>query len=238
MAPRLNELHPSLVHFPIALLPVAIGADLLARATGSRRLSEVGRLLMPVAAASAAVSAAAGLVAAVEANAQGKAGDILVTHRNINLSLTAVSAAMAAWRLGEDEASPAYLALGLAGIGALGYSAYLGGKMVYEHGVGVKPADGLQDGDSPELAPGHLAEAARRAAADLAASIPPTIADLKAGRLAPSLGQDLENPEHFAPTGRPVGYGAAGSTGGAVGSTAAGTTDGAPDGAGAPESIP
>lgn len=221
MAPRLNELHPSLVHFPIALMPVAIGADLLARVTGSRRLGEVGRLLMPIAAASAAVAAAAGLVAAVEANAQGKAGDLLVTHRNMNLSLTAVSAVMAAWRLGEDEASAGYLALGLAGIGAMSYSAYLGGKMVYEHGVGVKPADGLHDGDSPELAPGHLAEAARRTVSDLEASIPPIVDDLKAGRLAPSLGQDLENPAHLAPTGRPVEGSAP-----------------APEGAGAPESIP
>lgn len=230
MPPRLNELHPSLVHFPIALMPVAIGADLIARVTGSRRLAEVGRVLMPVAAASAAVSAAAGLVAAVEANAQEKAGDLLVTHRNMNLSLTAVSALMAAWRWGEDEPSAGYLALGLAGIGAMSYSAYLGGKMVYEHGVGVKPADGLHDGDSPELAPGHLGEAAKRAAADLKASIPPVVDDLKAGRLAPSIGQDLENPERLAPTGRPVGNGSGGA-----GASAAG---GAPDGAGAPESMP
>lgn len=219
MAPRLQELHPSLVHFPIALMPVAIVADLLAHVTGSRRLAEVGRTLMPVAAASAAVASAAGLVAAVEVNAQGKAGDILATHRNMNLSLTAVTTLMAAWRMGEDEPSVGYLALGLAGLGALSYSAYLGGNMVYEHGVGVKPADGLRDPETPQLKPGQLGEAARRAAADLKASIPPTIEDLKAGRLAPSLGQDLENPMGAPPTGR------AGS-------------DPVPDGAGAPESIP
>ena len=230
MPPRLQELHPSLVHFPIALMPVAIGADLLARVTGSRRLAEMGRVLMPVAAASAAVSAAAGLVAAVEVNAQGKAGDLLVTHRNLNMSLTAVSALMAAWRWGEDEPSAGYLALGLAGLGALSYSAYLGGKMVYEHGVGVKPADGLRDGDAPELAPGQLAETARRAAADLKASIPPMVDDLKAGRIAPSIGKDMENPERLAPTGRPPGS--------STGEAGASTPDGAPEGAGAPESIP
>lgn len=230
MPPRLQELHPSLVHFPIALMPVAIGADLLARVTGSRRLAEVGRVLMPVAAASAAVSAAAGLVAAVEVNAQGKAGDLLVTHRNLNMSLTAVSALMAAWRWGEDEPSAGYLALGLAGLGALSYSAYLGGKMVYEHGVGVKPADGLHDGDAPELAPGHLAETAKRAAADLKASVSPMVDDLKAGRIAPSIGKDMENPERLAPTGRPVESRAGGAGDGAP--------DAAPDGAGAPESIP
>ena len=239
MPPRLNELHPSLVHFPIALLPVAIGADLLARVTGSRRLADTGRALMPIAAASAAISAAAGLVAAVEVNAQGKAGDLLVTHRNLNLSLTAITGLMAAWRWREEEAGPGYLALGLAGLGALSYSAYLGGKMVYEHGVGVKPADGLQDGDSPAIAPGHFTEAAKRAAHDLQASIPPIVEDLKAGRIVPSIGQDIENPEGFAPTGRPVGSAARGSTGGATNGAAydAGAAP-APDGAGAPESIP
>jgi uncharacterized membrane protein len=35
MAVRLNEIHPSLVHFPIAIMPVAIGADLLGHVTGA-----------------------------------------------------------------------------------------------------------------------------------------------------------------------------------------------------------
>lgn len=203
MAAKLQELHPSLVHFPIALLPVAIGADLLARVTGSRRLSTVGKALMPVAAVSAAVSAAAGLVAAVEVKAEGEAEALLVTHRNMNLSLTAVTGLMAAYRMGEEEAGAGYLALGLAGLGALSYSAYLGGKMVYEHGVGVKPADGLREGDAPELKPGQLGEAARRMGADLAASVRPVVDDLKAGRIAPAVGHSHENPASLTPAGRP-----------------------------------
>ena len=222
MAIKLQEIHPSLVHYPIALLPMSIGADLLARVTGSRRLATVGQVLMPVAAATAAVSAAAGLVAAVEVKAEGEAAALLTTHRNMNLSLTAVSAAMAVWRMREEEAGPGYLALGLAGLGALGYSAYLGGKMVYEHGMGVKPAGGLRDGDTVEGTPGHLGEAARRAAQDLEASIPPTIADIKAGNIAPAVGHSHENP-----TSSPPG-----------GPAASGVNAPAPEGAGAPESIP
>lgn len=217
MAAKLQELHPSLVHFPIALLPVAIGADLLARVTGSRRLSTVGRALMPVAAASAAVAAAAGLVAAVEVRAAGEAEALLVTHRNMNLSLTAITGLMAFYRMGEEEAGAGYLALGLAGLGALSYSAYLGGKMVYEHGVGVKPADGLRDGDPPELKPGQLGEAARRVGADLAASVRPVVDDLKAGKIAPAIGH--ENPAGLTPGGRP------------------GAVD-VPEGAASPEAIP
>ena len=224
MSVRLQEIHPSLVHFPIALLPAAIGADLLARLTGSQRLADAGRVLMPIAAASAVVSAVFGLIAQEEVVAEGKAGDLLATHRTMNLSLTTVGTAMAVYRWGRTEVPGAgYLAVGLAGLGALGYSAYLGGKMVYEHGVGVKPADGLRDGDSPELVPGEFGHAVRRAVSDLEQAIPATIDDARAGRLVPELGQNHENP-------------AAATPGGTVPSAAGGELR--DEGPGAPESIP
>jgi uncharacterized membrane protein len=203
MSVRLSEIHPSIVHFPIALLPAAVGADLLANLTDSDRLADAGRVLMPIAAASAVVSAAAGLIAQEEVVAEGKARDILATHRSLNLSLTMIGTAMAVWRMGRERAGRGYLALGLAGLGALGYSAYLGGKMVYEHGVGVKPADGLRDGDSPELAPGQFREAARRTVRDLQTGIPTVIEETRAGRIVPALAQDVENPAAATPGGGP-----------------------------------
>ncbi|MDF1502915.1 DUF2231 domain-containing protein [Roseisolibacter sp. H3M3-2] len=199
MPVRLQELHPSLVHFPIALLPAAVAADLLARLTDSDALAEAGRVLMPVAAASAVVSAAAGLVAQEEVRAEGVAHDLLATHRTLNVALTAIGTAMAAYRVGVRRPGARYLAVGLAGLGALGYSAYLGGKMVYEHGVGVKPADGLRDGDSPELAPGHFGEAARRAVRDVETAIPTAVEEMRAGDLLPAIGRDLENPAALPP---------------------------------------
>ena len=211
MAVRLNEVHPSIVHYPIALIPVAVAADLLGRVTGSRALAETGRTLMPVAAASAALAAATGLVAQEEAKAEGRAHDILVTHRNLNLSLTALTTALATWRWAEEEASPGYLALALAGIGALSYSAYLGGKMVYEHGVGVRPADGLRAGDSPELTPGHAREVARRVVEDVERGIPHAIDDVRHGDVLPALrdGADVENRANL----RPGEQGSLGATG-------------------------
>ncbi|HZF68544.1 MAG TPA: DUF2231 domain-containing protein [Gemmatirosa sp.] len=225
MAVRLNEIHPSLVHFPIALMPAAVGADLLANATDSDRLAEAGRVLMPIAAGSAAVSAVFGLIAAVEAKAEGKAADLLVTHRNMNLALTAVSTLMAAYRMRQRRAGAGYLALGLAGLAGMSYSAYLGGKMVYEHGIGVKPADGLRDGDSPEVTPANLGEVARRAVDDVQQAIPPIVDDARAGRIVPSLLDDVENPTAAPP-----------------GATSRGRTSdpglAPPEGAGAPESMP
>lgn len=230
MPPRLQEIHPSIVHFPIALLPVAIGADLLGTLTGIRALSEVGRVLMPVAAVGAAAAAVTGLVAQEESNAEGLAGDLLVTHRNLNISLTAVTSLMAARRWSEEEAGPGYLALGLAGLGALSYSAYLGGKMVYEHGVGVKPAAGLREGDSPAVSPSEAGWAARRALEDVKQGAATVVADLKAGRIAPAVGGSTENPAGTPPTGV-----AAVAAPGGVG---AGMDTLAERGAGSPETLP
>ena len=139
---RLQEIHPSLVHYPLALLPLSIGADLIGRATGSKALKDLARTTIPLAAASAAAAAVAGHVAQEEVNATGEAHDMLVTHRNLNLGMVGAATAMAIWRSRHDEATPGYLALGLPGLATMTYTAYLGGNMVYEHGVGVLPAGG------------------------------------------------------------------------------------------------
>ena len=221
MAVRLQEVHPAIVHYPLALLPVAVGADLLGRATGSEALASVGRTLMPVAAASAIVSAVTGLVAQEEVQADGEAADLLVTHRSLNLGLVTLSTALAVHRVRQKESPGAgYFALALAGLGAMAYSAYLGGKMVYEHGLGVKPADGLRDDPPPELSASNARQIARRVGQDVERGIAHTIEDYRHGDVLPALGH-----RHDTPAARS-----------AVGGLGATTGDG--DAAGAPETIP
>lgn len=53
MAIRLHEIHPSVVHFPLALFPASVLADLAGRLTGNRALMRLGAALMPWAAGSA-----------------------------------------------------------------------------------------------------------------------------------------------------------------------------------------
>ena len=209
MAVRLHEVHPAIVHFPIALLPVALGADLAGRLTGSDALRETGRKLMPIAAASAALSAATGLVAQEEVEAEGRAHDVLVTHRNINLSLVAVSAAMALWRWRKREPSASYLTLGLAGLGAVSYSAYLGSKMVYEYGVGVDAAHGIKPGRGAELVPGQLGEAARDTIEDVERGVPRVVEALRRGEIAPA----VESGSDWAGRGQVEGPDGAGGSG-------------------------
>lgn len=189
MTMRLQELHPSLVHFPVALLPVAVGADLVGRLTGSRTLLEVGRRLMPLAAAGAAVAAVTGLAAQEEVKAEGGALDMLITHRNLNLALVGVATAMAVWRSARERPTATYLALGVAGTGVMTYTASLGGGMVYEHGVGVAAARGVRERDVPELRLGTLASAGRTLARDIASGARLTVQEIAEGKLVPALGQ-------------------------------------------------
>jgi uncharacterized membrane protein len=187
MAIRLQEMHPSLVHLPITLFPTAIGIDLVGRATGNDRLLETGRHAIGLAAIGAAVSAITGLIAQEEVNVEGKAKDMLITHRNINLTATIMTALMSRWRSRQSRPSAAYLALGLAGIGALTYSAYLGGELVYHHGVGVAPAKGQFREHPPELRPGDMGTFSRDAVTDLGHGVGHLAREVAQGKIVPSL---------------------------------------------------
>lgn len=180
---RLHEIHPVLAHYPVALLPAAIAADVAGRLRRDPSLAEVGRKLVPAAFATAAATGLAGLLAQGAVKADGPARDLLVTHRTLNIVGTLALAGLAFWRGRLGRPSTAYLAAGLACAGLVTYSAYLGGKMVYVHGVGVEAAGGIAEGRSPEVGAGSGATALEttvQAARDSAA-------DLMAGELAPHL---------------------------------------------------
>lgn len=188
MAMKLHELHPSLVHFPLALLPLSIGADLLGRVTGNESLMDLGRRTMPLAAASGLVAGVAGLMAQTEVKAKGASMDLLQTHRTLNLGLVAIAGAMAVKRAQQEKPSVAYLGLGLVGIAAMAYSAYLGGEMVYREGVGVEAADGVRKRPAvPELSRNTAGKALRTAAKDTAKGIQLTVEESVKGELVPSL---------------------------------------------------
>ena len=183
---RLQELHPALVHFPVTLIPVAIGADVIGRIGESPSLLEVGRRAMPLSAFGATLAAAAGCIAQEEVRVEGVAHNMLVTHRNLNLGALIASAVMAVWRSREKRPSAAYIGFGLMTVGTVTYTAYLGGRMVYEHGVGVRPA-GLRD-DVPEITLRPTAAAAREAAAALPRGMRHAAQHIADGSIAPTLG--------------------------------------------------
>lgn len=187
MALRLHEIHPSIVHYPLALFPASVLSDLFGRLTGSKGLMRTGAALMPIAAGSAVVTGAAGLIAQESVKHEGRAHELLVTHRNMNLGLIAAALAMAMLRGRSEKPGAGYLLAGLAAMGAMTYSAYLGGKMVYEHGVGVRAAGGLEEARSPEIRRGRLRDAVRESGNLAAQGARRAAGELKEGRIAPAL---------------------------------------------------
>lgn len=115
MAVRLQKMHPAFVHLPIALLPLAVGADVLGCLTRNGSLYNFGRKAIGLAAVGALGSAVTGLIAGEEVNVEGVSHDMLVTHRNLNFVATVVATSMAVWRAEHDRTNAVYLGVGVAG---------------------------------------------------------------------------------------------------------------------------
>jgi len=77
MAIRLQEMHPAFVHLPIALLPLAVGADVIGCLTDNKSALSFGQKAICIAAAGAVASAVTGLIAGEEINVEGASEDML-----------------------------------------------------------------------------------------------------------------------------------------------------------------
>ncbi|NOK31958.1 DUF2231 domain-containing protein [Corallococcus exercitus] len=135
----LHELHPSLVHMPLALLPTAAVADLIVVRTGDRAWEKVGRRLWVAGAASAVFAGVAGLAASQEVRMDSpRARDMTVLHGVGNALITLGALGIMAWRVAKAPTAVT-TALGLGACAFSLYTASLGGKMVYEQGIGINP---------------------------------------------------------------------------------------------------
>lgn len=187
MAIRLQEMHPAIVHLPIVLFPLAVGADLLGSATKNKSLLWLGQTAICLAAAGAVASAVTGLIAGEEVNVKGASQDMLITHRNLNFIATVVATGMALWRVNRRKPNAAYLGTGAAGTGILAYTAYLGGKLVYDVGVGVEPAHGVYRSDAPALKSGQVRSFVKTAGTDLVHGVQHMVEEVGKGQIVPTI---------------------------------------------------
>jgi uncharacterized membrane protein len=195
MAMRLHELHPTIVHFPLALLPASLTLDLAGKLSGNRGLMQSGRYLAAGAVASTAAAGIAGLVAQQIVRTDGAAHDTLVTHRNLNLALFGITSALVAARMRRERPGWGYLAAGLAGYAAMNYTAYLGGRMVYTHGVGVEAAGRAQPTDSIELRRDTIGRALQMSVRHIAQGVARVFRELSHGEFAPLLNRRHLHPQ-------------------------------------------
>ena len=136
-----HPLHPALVHLPTGLFPAALLFDLSALAENQpSALARCAYWSIGVGLIGALMAAPAGVADWWDIKRGKPAYRLALIHASVNV---AVLAAMAAslylrWRDGNpDEPSNAAFATNVAGNLFLFVSGYLGGRMVYDRGVGV-----------------------------------------------------------------------------------------------------
>jgi|HubBroStandDraft_4_1064222.scaffolds.fasta_scaffold146390_2 uncharacterized membrane protein len=140
------QLHPVADHFSVALLFVAVLIDLVASMSPTRVWLRYTALTLMVLGALAA--GASFLTGDMEAdriwNALGQpARDVLKRHAELGEYLAIAFGVLAVWRIliqgfGFMAGSRAiYLIVAILAIATLGYSAHLGGVLVYDYGAGT-----------------------------------------------------------------------------------------------------
>ncbi len=146
---NIAHIHPVLVHFPLALLPVALGAQMLALYKGENLfgrhcLSSTGVMLIILAALGAISAAVFGDMALDQALATGVPLSSLETHEELgqlSAILLSTLAVFEIWFYRKKSTGAAlnwgFLAAGIGVLLIVLTTAWFGGHLVYDLGVNV-----------------------------------------------------------------------------------------------------
>jgi uncharacterized membrane protein len=158
METRVHELHPMLIHAPLALLPSTVIVDLAATFSQDRRLDRAGRTLWWSVAAGGLLAGLAGMAASQEVKADKHSKDMMFLHGLGNVVIVLGAFGVATWRASHRPSLLSSL-LGLGAFAFASYTGWLGGEMVYSHGVGVKEMT-LKGEELDQLSPPLMSRAA------------------------------------------------------------------------------
>lgn len=137
----MESAHPMVVHFPLALLTVGVGLDLLAMATRHESLRRVALWNVLLGVLSAGVAVLTGLRAEAVAKHSFEIHQIMELHERLGISTLILGVIVAGWRLTTRDRLATrsrlfVILLSAAMLGTLSWGAHLGGRLVYEFGVG------------------------------------------------------------------------------------------------------
>jgi uncharacterized membrane protein len=132
------DLHPLLVHFPVALLTFGVCADLIAVVRKNPAAVVVGWWAQLAGTAGILLSAASGLLAKGRI-AEAAVLDLLATHEQLAFVTAGAFAGLFFWRVGSRgrPLSGLYLVCLVAALALVWGTAWFGGELVYRHGIGV-----------------------------------------------------------------------------------------------------
>lgn len=139
----MTNLHPIFVHFPFALLVVAFFLEIAAILFKRDDFSGAAWWNQILGTIGLAGAVASGLLAAQTVTMEGPARAVFDTHQQIAFLAAASFAGLLFWRIsakGKIPRKPRHLFLVLlaAAVLLMAAGAWLGGDLVYRHGVGVR----------------------------------------------------------------------------------------------------
>ena len=136
---ELANIHPLLVHFPIACLSLFVVIDMFGTAMHKPTWRQFASGLLYLGTIFAGFTVWAGFMAADTVPHGHNVHDIMERHEQLGISILALSAALSAWKLRRTvEGWGVYNAFTLVLLGVIIFGADLGGLMVYKYGVAVQ----------------------------------------------------------------------------------------------------
>ncbi|HET6272029.1 MAG TPA: DUF2231 domain-containing protein [Bacteroidota bacterium] len=137
------NIHPLIVHFPVALLTVSLVFELLGVALKRDDLERTAWWLLLAGCVGLGGAVATGLLAEKTVMIPAEVSSQFETHQEMAFLATTAYAIIILWRISNKTLLPQgmrsmYLLLTVAALVAIWVGAWFGGEMVYGSGVGVK----------------------------------------------------------------------------------------------------
>jgi uncharacterized membrane protein len=146
------NIHPLFVHFPIALLSTAVLFDFIGIIFKKDSFKSAGWWCLLFGTAGIAATITTGLFAEQSAILWGDSKAIFEKHETLGYIAGGLFASLLVWRIIGKTVLPKtkgllvlYFIIGAAAVGTMFSGAHLGGRMVYEFGVGGKAIEDAND---------------------------------------------------------------------------------------------
>lgn len=148
-----HPLHPLMVHIPVGMWIASFVSDIVFMVGGDSNLAVTAYYTMLIGLVGAIFAAITGLAEFVAIPKDSQPRALARTHLMLNVVVTVLYFINFLSRNGLEAGAPSLVTQGqfilsIFSIAVLGISGYIGGLMVYNHGIGYKPQ--LRDRERPE----------------------------------------------------------------------------------------